>query len=135
MPAALVGAAAVIALTVLALGGPEFDPDTPEGTAQGWVRAVTERDYPEALTHLEPSVGCTVSDFRYVWTASAVTARIGSVTGDAQRTVVEVIISEAAAFGPGFEMREYLVMAQRDDRWLLTEVPWPLYACDREVDG
>jgi hypothetical protein len=135
VPVALVGVVAVIALTVVALSGPEFDPDTPEGTAQGWVRSVTAGDHAEALTHLDPSLGCTLSDFRYAWIDPGVAARIGSVSGDAQRTVVEVIISESDPFRSGFETREYLVMAQRGDLWLLTEVPWPLYTCEMEVEG
>jgi hypothetical protein len=64
--------------------------------------------------------------------------RIQSISGDDARTVVEVTVQEYQApmpGAPGFGMTEYFVMARHGDRWLLTEVPWPLYSCEGEVDG
>jgi hypothetical protein len=138
VPATLIGVAAVVALTVVALSGRDYDPSTPEGAAQGWVRAVTTDDHEAALTYLDPALGCTLSDFRYVWWSPSAAVRIESISGDASRTVVEVTIKDRQMPVPGDlagGMREYLVMARHGDRWLLTEVPWPLYSCEGEVDA
>lgn len=138
MPAALVGVAAVVALTVVALSGRDYDPSTPEGAAQGWVRAVTAGDHEAALTYLDPALGCTLRDFRYVWWSPSAAVRIESMSGDTSRTVVEITIQDyqmPPPAAPGVGMREYLVMARHGDRWLLTEVPWPLYSCERQGDG
>lgn len=133
VPVALAGVAAVVTLTVLALQTPEYDPATPQGTAQRWVRAMVDGDHVAALAELDPGLGCTLADLRYSWAGPEETVRIGSVSGDAENTIVEIIVGRADPITGGYEYTEYLVMAQRGDRWVLIEVPWPVYGCRVEV--
>lgn len=135
-PFVLVAVAAVIALTVIALSGGDRDPSTPEGAAQGYVRAVIEGDDAEALASLSPDLGCTATDLRHAWVPPSITVRLGKVEAIGTRTVVELIVEEnVGPFGSPYEYREYLTMERSGESWVIVETPWPIHFCEAEVDA
>jgi hypothetical protein len=134
---AVLGIAVVVTLTVIALRGPtEYDPSTPEGAAQGYVRAVVSGDFGEAVAHIHERLGCRPTDFRHAWVSDSVAVRLvdTDVAGDTAR--VELAVSEFdGPFGGGWEHRVDLVMERAADGWLIVEVPWPIYHCEGSSGG
>lgn len=126
--AALLGVAVVLALRP----PPEFDPTTPEGTAQGYVQAVLDGDEDLAVGYLTGALRdqCTVGGMRHVIPdeARVVITRSEINGADAE---LEVEITETYGEGPfdvgSYTFDETLVMERHGDRWLIAEVPWPMH--------
>lgn len=133
MPAAALLAALVAALVVIALQSPtEFDPATPEGVAQRYVRALVDGDTRTAAALLDERLGCSSSDFRHMWVGESMAARLVAAHVDGDSVEVDLVISEGTAdpFGGGWQFPVTLVMERRAGEWLISEIPWPIYACE-----
>lgn len=136
----LIGGLAVVGLVVAAslLAGrtPEpLDPGTPEGTVQGYLQAVAERDFVAAHRYLDPTLGekCSVSDFRAAYLPERWSATIDSVELAGTETVVTVSIEES--YGGPFDGGSYvhdeiLYLETGADGWRLSQSPWPAFYCE-----
>jgi len=126
--AVLIGVAIILALRPPT----EFEPTTPEGAAQGYFRAVLDGDEDLALGYLTESFdeGCDPGELP---SAAPKDARIVITRTEIDGTdaEVEVEISETYGEGPfdsgSYTFDETLVMERHDDRWLIAEIPWPIY--------
>ena len=143
----LVGVAVAIVLAVVvsiaaALAGGEerlYEPETPEGTVQRYLRAVADRDAEAAREYLAPEMledcpddflcgqlrsGGQNRDFR----ASLLQTRQAG-----EGTEVRVRISERYGNAPfesdEFSHEEIFLLEQHDGRWLIEEPAWPVYGC------
>ncbi len=127
--AVLIGVAVMLALRPPA----EFNPATPEGTAQGYFQAVLDGDEDLAFGYLTEAFGdqCDTGVMRHETPndARVVIIRTEIDGADAE---LEVEITETYGEGPfnagSYTFNETLVMERHDDRWLIAEIPWPIYA-------
>ena len=132
--ALLIGIAVMFALRP----PPQFDVTTPEGTAQGYFQAVLDGDEGLAFGYLTEALGdrCDTGEMRH---GTPDNARV-VITGrevDRAGAEVEVEITETYGEGPfdagSYTFDETLVMERHGDRWLISEIPWPVYIyCLRE---
>lgn len=126
----------VVAVILAVQPPPEFDPATPEGTAQGYFRAVLDDDPDLARTYLTAELAddCDTHELRHFGPDRArVVIAHTEVTGDRAR--VEVQITETWGDGPfgadSHSFDETLVMEHHGDRWLIARLPWPIeYTCN-----
>lgn len=131
MVVAVVGTLVVAALVLIALREPvEYDETTPEGVAQGYVRAVIAGDHLAAVEYLDDRLGCRASDFRHLHVSRSLTVRLSGVdeVGDTVHVRL-VFVEHGGPFGGGWEFEDRLVMEPSDGSWLIVEPPWPTYYC------
>lgn len=133
--AALLGVAVVLALQP----PPEFDPLTPEGTAQGYIQAMLDGDEGLAFSYLTETLRdeCTIAELRHVkpHDARVVITRTEVDGADAE---LEVEITETYGQGPfdvsSYTFDETFVMERHGDKWLIAKVPWPIHIyCHQEA--
>ena len=138
--AVAVGVLIVLAVA-LALQPPhEFDPGSPEGTAQGYFRAVLDGDQDRAADYLTGALrdGCSTAPVRH---SSRDAARVVITRSeiDGADAELEVRITESHGDSP-FDTGSYsfdgtLVMEKHGDRWLIAETPWPFHFSCLEIDS
>jgi hypothetical protein len=135
--AIVVGSIALLALVAAVLAAtrpePEFDPATPEGTVQGYLRAVFEEDEDQALTYLAADTECDRNDFRGVIPSDSARVVLLSAAVDGDEATVTVEIFYAGGNDP-FDTYEWseeqaFELDREGDRWVLVDEPWPLYFC------
>jgi hypothetical protein len=145
--AVVVGVVAVSTVVALAAGRGEedFPPGTPEGTVQGYLRAVIDRDPERALDFLAPELleDCDTDEYRRSirnMIRSGDREVRASLLGTRQRddvTEVEVRITESYGDGPfgrnEYSQEHFFVLDQVEGEWRFVEPPWPLYACPKPV--
>ncbi len=129
----------IAAAIVLALQPPaEFDPATPEGTAQGYFRGVLDHDADLALGYLSDDLvsRCDPGEIRDNFRnaiADDVRVVIVSSSVDGDRARVEVAITETRGrdlvFSDSHRFEETLVMDRHGNRWVIAEQPWPIHYC------
>ncbi len=131
----VIGGVAVVlvaAAVVVAVQPPqEFDPGTPEGTAQAYYQAILDGDEDLALSYLDEDLlaGCSRYELGYITPESArvVIART-EIDGDEAR--VDVVITETWGEGPfgggSNTVDETLIMTRSGDGWLISRTPWPV---------
>jgi hypothetical protein len=125
----LIGVAVVLALRP----PPQFDAATPEGTAQGYFQAVLDGDEDLAFGYLTETLRdrCETGEMRHV-TPDGARVVITRTEIDGADAALEVEITETYREGPIFDIGSYpfdetLVMERHGDRWLITEMPWPIH--------
>lgn len=126
-----------VAIAVAVRPPAEFDPTTPQGAVQGYFRAVLDENAGLAFTYLADDIGrkCPRGELRHVTPPSArVLFRRTEITGDTAR--VDVRITETYGEGPFAELPpeggsatfdETVFLELHDDRWLISESPWPIH--------
>ena len=131
----VIGAVAIalvaVAIVVAVQPPQEFDPGTPEGTAQGYYQANLDGDEDLALSYLNEDLmaRCPTQNLRHFTPNSArIVIEKTEIDGDEAR--VDVVITETWGEGPfgggSNTFDETLVMTQNDDAWVITQIPWPL---------
>lgn len=125
----LLGVAVVLALR----SPPDFDPLTPEGTAQVYVQAVLDGDEDIAFSVFTETLRdeCTTSEMRRVIPPHARIV-IKKTEIDGADAELELEITETYGEGPfdlgsSYSFDETLVMERQGDRWLIAELPWPTH--------
>lgn len=112
---------------------PTLDLNTPEGTVQAYLQAVVDGDSATAADLLSPSSDCEASDVASAYAPSSARIVLERTTGDADRAVVTVDITEGSGDGPfggsGYSHSERLAVEREDGVWKITGAPWPLYSC------
>lgn len=135
--AIVVGCIALVAMVAAVLAvtrpEPEFDPTTPEGTVQGYLRAVFDQDEDLALGYLEGNTECDRNDFGGVVTSDSARVVLRGTQVDGDEATVEVEIAYTGGQGP-FDTYEWsedqtFELEREGGRWVLVGEPWPLYFC------
>ena len=130
--AALVVGLAVIAAVVSAnRTTPSPDLATPEGVVQAYVVAVVDADQEKMESFLDPGLGCKAPFPYFSPPQAASLALVSSRTSGSTATVV-VEISEGQGGGPfggNYTHREDFSLVLRNDHWLISGNPWPVYQC------
>jgi hypothetical protein len=141
---ALIGIGAlVVALiavaVVLALQPPvELDQTTPEGTAQGYIQAMLDRDVNRSFAHMsdEPTRRCDHTNahdsLRFGLADEARIVVLDTrVTGD--EATVRVEVTETCGTGiltfETHSFKEPPSMERRGDGWAMAKPPWPIHEC------
>lgn len=137
---ALVGALVailVVVAVVFALQPPtQFDPNTPEGTAQGYFQAVNDDDMALAESYLTEVLR---DECRREWwfheenASNRVVITATEITGDTAKVDVRISVSygERPFEGGTNDEEETMTMVRQGDTWAISEPVWPMdpYAC------
>jgi hypothetical protein len=122
----------VLVLVVVALvrDPVELDPETPEGTVQEYLQAISDGDYETAFELLHPDEfeGCVPSDIGRDLGNEPFTASLESdVEPMEELTIVNVRIrfGTDGPFGSGWETFESFELVSEDGFWWITGEPWP----------
>ena len=127
----------VVAVVFAITPPPQFDSDTPEGTAQGYFQAIDDDDTDLAASYLSESIGANC-EFD-PWRPETSRVVITDVSVDGSRAVVDVRIevsySDSPFDGGSYDFDERVVMERTADHWLIVEPLWPMdiYACREEA--
>ena len=127
-----------IVVAIVADGEQEFDAGTPEATAQGYLRALRDRDAAAAvgLFTSELRSRCDAEQVResYRYGRDFRATIRGTHEGDSV-TEVDVRITEQQGeplFGSSeYRHDEIFVLEREDGEWRISEPPWPLFSCSR----
>ena len=146
--------ALVVGMVVIALvrGPTQLDPDSPEGTVQEYLVAVSEERWEDAVAVIHPRWlgACDGADLASFSPPTDFSARLGRDSGQggsfvergfevvdppvgedplpAGDTVVEVTISrQDSGFGDGFDEFVEFQLVEEDDFWWLANDPWPYF--------
>lgn len=138
--AIVVGAMVVLAAVVVVLSAnrstADYDPGTPEGTVQAYLRAVTTGDYAEAATFLDPTGRCDVEDLDRAGSPDSARAYLvrTRVEGDTATVTVEVTLPSGAPLDTaGYSETHLFRLTRSGGDWRLTGTPWPLYSCEGDI--
>ncbi len=135
-----IGLVVVGILTVIALVREPvtLDPDTPEGTVQAYLQAISDQDYDAAYEMLgsETADGCEPDDISRNRFYTSFTATLGDVeqVGDAYSVEVSIREGSDSGFvdaGPGYFPEPFRVEMEQGE-WVIVGDPWPYftYSCD-----
>ncbi|MGH8874772.1 MAG: hypothetical protein ACRDVM_05915 [Acidimicrobiia bacterium] len=134
MVALAVGVALVMGLTRRPA---QLDPSTPEGTVQQYLQAILDEDWEAAHGFLSADLRDRCPATRLAEARPPESAQITLVESRSVGEVmlVEVRVSHVEAPTP-FDAYEYdhtetFSLEREGARWVLTEVPWPIYSCRR----
>lgn len=129
---------AVLVLVVAAIAGllsanrqpPDLDPATPEGVVQLYVLAIVDADDEEAVSHLDPDLGCK-APLRWVYRPQRMSMAVVSSKVTGEKAVVVLDITEYSGNGllDSSNHRETFELEAADGGWKITGQPWPVYAC------
>jgi len=130
---------AVVLLAVLAgvvVGNratPDFDPHTPEGVVQEYLKAVIAGNYPVAAELLSPSSGCSASDVAAAYAPGSARIVLDHTAVDGDHAVVTVGVTEGSGDDPfgssGYSHTERITVARDGGVWKVTGSPWLLPSC------
>lgn len=150
-----VGIAVVVAILVvvaLVRDPVALDPDSPEGTVQEYLQAVSEERWEDALAVLDPErfAECSVSDIASSAPGQPFTASLqegdapqggrfeevpsddeptASTTPPDEERIVEVTLrfGDTGPLGSGWTTHEVFEMVSRDGFWWISNDPWPYF--------
>ncbi len=126
----VVGVAAVGVLVVIGLNRePEqFDPDTPEGTVQSYIAALTTGDFDAAASYWSDD-GCIPESNEPTEGAPDISAALVSVEeNDDEATVVIGITDNAVDPVDGiYQHEEWFSLVLEDGEWRISQPAWPYY--------
>lgn len=138
----LIGAGiAALIVAALALSAVRRDhyaePGTPDATVATYLAAIFDRDHQAAVTHWteEISAECSRADLSRAWIPENVRAVLVATRVDGNTAQVDVEMTEASG-GLLFEheFQETFWLTRTGEGWLISEIPWPLYACSERID-
>lgn len=113
----------------------QLDPETPSGTVQEYLQAISDDDFEAAFELLHPDEfeDCVPSDIQRHVTEEPFTASLESTvepTEDQETAIVNVRIrfGTGGPFGSGWESFESFELVSEDGLWLITGEPWPYFS-------
>jgi hypothetical protein len=125
-----IGIAAVVGLVLIGLNRePEqLDPDTPEGTVQSYIAALSAGDFETASSYWSHD-GCIPESIEPTQGAPDVSATLVRVEGgDDDATVVIGITDNAVDPVNGiYEYQEWFNLVRQDGEWRILQPSWPYY--------
>lgn len=114
----------------------EFDSGTPEGTAQGYFRAVNDGDQDLAETFMTDELS---SECEWEWwfddgdESARVVITDTTIDGDSAevRVTISVAYGDDPFGGGSYDDKQTMEMVRSGDLWLISEPVWPLerYSC------
>ena len=130
----IVGAISIVAvILVVAIKAPtpQLDVNSPEGTVQQYLQAVTDRDFDTALTYLATDSKCKIEDFDRAYIQESVRIGLGETTEMETRATVKVTVesSNGDPFGGSYTENQSFRLVNSDAGWKITGIPWPTYEC------
>lgn len=133
----LVGAVILIA----ALGGRrivDYEPGTPEATAQAYVQAMLDREFDVAHAYLVAELQDQCEPYRLETpdTADSMVVMFGDVRVNGDSATIEAPLTSTDVQPEPFPLEEpdtdaRSVLAQRSGEWRIVHADWPLYGCAR----
>lgn len=149
---------AIVALAVIALVREPvaLDPDTPEGTVQIYLQAISDEEYDKAFELLDPDSfeGCAPAHIARHSPSEPFSATLGSSSGSDIATPVrpppepdhslpdDVVwvdvtlrFGTGGPFGSSWESWEQFVLFERDGFWWITGEPWPYFVWECREEG
>ena len=110
----------------------EYDPATPEGTVQTYVRAVIDRDNDAAAALMVDEPDCETDPYPRFGNES-VRVSLGKVEIDGDRATVEVRITTSGGSAP-FDRYEWteedrFFLDNEADGWRIATAPWRFMIC------
>jgi hypothetical protein len=125
-----VGIAAVVALVVIGLNRePEqYDPDTPEGTVQSYIAALSAGDFETASTYWAAE-GCQPESSEPTTGAPNISARLVRVDegDDAATVVIGISDNRGDPVNGVYERQEWFTLVREDGSWKIVQPSWPYY--------
>ncbi len=108
-----------------------LDPKSPDGTVQKYLTALFKGDHPTAAKFFAPENLCTVQDLDRVYSSDAARAVLvkTEITGTSANVSVRVEYQSSDPFGTDRGDTHTFQLSHTGDRWLLRNIPWPLYEC------
>lgn len=109
-----------------------FDPKSPEGVVQSFLRAISEHKNNVAAEYLSTVTACNVNDIdrSYVGGELSVTLVSKEIIGDlANVTVATEVNSQGPLGGTAQEIHVYR-LSKNGDSWKLDGIPWPIFGCE-----
>jgi len=153
VPAGIAGAVAVLVIVALVRDPVQLDPDSPEGTVQEYLQAISEERWEDAYAVLDEErfADCSAADIAsnapgQSFTASLqtgdgsfVTERFEEVGNEGAPTTttppdeevaVEVTLrfGESGPLGGGWTTHEVFQVVSRDGFWWVSGDPWPYFS-------
>ena len=110
-----------------------LDPNTPEGTVQNYLQAISDEDYEGAinLVHPDSDQGCSPADLA-IASPETFTATLGDTRTQGGSSLVIVTIREGSREPEPFESsfggyEEFFELENDTGVWLIIGSPWPYY--------
>jgi hypothetical protein len=128
--------AIVAVIVVLSVNEPvaQLDKDSPEGTVQQYLGAITDKDFSQAMDYLESDSKCTIQDFERAYIQDSL--RIGlsdlTTTADSASVTVKIETSSGDPFGGSYSESQTFTLTKEESGWKVTGIPWPTYECGGE---
>ena len=127
----------VVVAVVFALQPPtEFDPNTPQGTAQGYFQAINDGDEDLAETFMTNDIRTSCNGhwwYEDTGSDSRVVIVSTEIDGDTAKVEVDISVSYGdGLFGGGsYDQEETITMERSGEVWLISRPVWPMdrYAC------
>lgn len=128
---AAIAAVALIAILAVKDSSAQLDSDSPEGTVQQYLTAITAKDFDQALTYLASETKCTVEDFDRAYVQDSLRILLSGTTDSATTASVTVTIeaSNSDPFYNGYAETQTFRLTKDDSGWKITGIPWPTYEC------
>lgn len=122
--------AVVVGLAVVALVREPItlDPDTPEGTVQAYLQAISDGDYEAALSHMTTDIqdSCDPDDLANNIYTDSFSATLGEVNDVGAVIVVDVSINQGDS-GIGSGYFERIEVAEEDGGYAISGDSWPYF--------
>ena len=128
--------AIVAVIVVLSVNEPvaQLDKDSPEGTVQQYLGAITDKDFSQAMDYLESDSKCTIQDFERAYIQDSL--RIGlsdlTTTANSASVTVKIETSSGDPFGGSYSETQTFTLTKEESGWKVTGIPWPTYECGGE---
>lgn len=107
-----------------------FDPATPQGVVQAYVRAVVAGDSVSAAGLLAPGSPCAATDLDRVRVDAGTQVDLVGAQLLGDRALVRVSVADAAlAPVPAYGEQVTIRLVRNGSGWLIDGIPWPLYEC------
>ena len=111
---------------------PDFDLNTPEGTAQAYAVAILGEDQAALARLLDSNTKCDLSgdDLGYLPTSQSAQVRLqhAEVSGDSAH--VAVLIQQTDGLYDSWEHQEMITVKQVGGTWMVDDASWPFYGCE-----
>ncbi len=110
-----------------------LDPNTPEGTVQNYLQAISDGDYAGAFNLIDPDLteGCRATDLATSAPRNPFSATLGETETTGNTAFVTVTIRQGASPGPfdpaigGYP--EFFDLENKTGVWLISGRPWPYF--------
>jgi hypothetical protein len=128
--------AIVAVIVVLSVNEPvaQLDKDSPEGTVQQYLGAITDKDFSQAMDYLASDSKCTIQDFERAYIQDSLRFGLSDLTttADSASVTVKIETSSGDPFGGSYSETQTFTLTKEESGWKVTGIPWPTYECGGE---